>query len=164
MADDPSAFPAFKEGEHDELLLEKISRVSEKVDHKYELILQKLAAMEMARIDKADEYKGHFASLNGEAGRILKAIEITVSRDTWEGFLVNHRNWRAEVDKALQGAITDKEFLEFKNSLAKDAAILAKDADTKVGWGKGISAVIAAIVGAVFLAAAVVGIVFAFLK
>lgn len=48
---------------------------------------------------KADEI--HFLNLNHEAARILKAQEVSVSRDTWDAFIEGDRKWKADIEKRL---------------------------------------------------------------
>lgn len=158
MADEaPSAFPHIKGGEHDELLLEKMSRLDAKIDYEVKLVKERFEARDKALADKAAEYKEHFTALNNEAARILKATEVTVSRDTWDAFLASFRLWQAQVNSQLENAITDKEFNEFK-------ATANKDADTRLGKNQGISASVSAVIIAITVTATIVGLIATFLK
>ena len=67
----------------------------------------------------------HFASLNHEAARILKATEITVSRDTWEANQKAYHEWRATVDRRLQEAMPRTEFQTYKDTTDKALTLKA---------------------------------------
>ena len=61
----------------------------------------------------------HFASLNHEAARILKATEITVSRDTWDAFKDADRIWKASMDHAIITLLPRGEFNVYKETTEK---------------------------------------------
>lgn len=161
MADEaPSAFPKFpstKAGEHDELLLQKLDGLDAKINYEVKLIWREFESREKARQDKAGEYKEHFTALNNEAARILKATEVTVSRDTWDAFLTTFRLWQAQVNASIDNSITDKEFNEFKNTADKDA-------NTRTGKNQGITMSVTALVAAIGVTATLVGLFFTFVK
>jgi multidrug efflux pump subunit AcrB len=58
----------------------------------------------------------HFRTLNHEAARILKATEITVSRDTWDAFKENDHQWKTHVEARLAGAMKTAEFNIYKET------------------------------------------------
>lgn len=86
----------------DDLRREDDRRISDAIKHLKEMFHTSTREVDRARELQALDYKEHFERLNGEAGRILKAIEVTVSRDTWDGF--------------------QKEFLELKESVTIELA------------------------------------------
>lgn len=108
--------------------------------------------------DKALKLQGdlneeHFKSLNNEAGRLLKNVEITVSRDMWEAFQATDREWKARIDLRITELLTLKEFTIYKEGAERAL---------NLGAGKWQGAL--QLVSTVASFAAVVGVAFALLK
>jgi hypothetical protein len=90
----------------------------------------KFTAAEAARKHQYVIDQEHFTALNSEAARILRATEITVSRDTWDGFLTGDRKWKSEVDIAIRATVSATEFQTYKDTLTRELA--AKSAQAAV--------------------------------
>lgn len=85
----------------------------------------KFDARDDARKLQADANEKHFADLNHEAARIQKATEVTVSRDTWDGFLKAYQEWKVATDIVVQAAVSRTEFQTYKDTLTTQIATKA---------------------------------------
>ena len=102
------------------------------IEGKLGVIEERFKAQETALKLQAVDNKEHFERLNGEAARILKATEITVSRDTWDAFKKSDQDWKNVTDRTMQGLLTKGEFQIYKEST--DKALLLK-AGQSIGVG-----------------------------
>ena len=85
-----------------EYLEQRIDGIENKLDLKLDAIDQRFEARDGALVLQADANAAHFDALNHEAARILKAAEITVSRDTWDEFQKGYAEWKSSVDRIIE--------------------------------------------------------------
>lgn len=85
----------------------------------------KFTARDDAQELQAAANKEHFENLNHEAARIQKATEITVSRDTWDGFLKAYQEWKSTTDTIVRAAVSRTEFQTYKDTLTAEMAAKA---------------------------------------
>lgn len=71
------------------------------------------AIAEALRI-KSDEDATHFSTLNNEAARILKATEITVSRDTWDSFKSEYGEWKSRTERLIDSCVKNDDYQTYK--------------------------------------------------
>ena len=98
-------------------LEQNLASLSEEVELKFKA--RDKAQKLQHRIDQE-----HFKALNNEAARILKATEVTVSRDTWNAEQKSFQDWKNNVERMLQGALPRTEFQTYKD--ATDKALTLK--------------------------------------
>lgn len=58
----------------------------------------------------------HFKALNNEAARLLKNVEITVSRDMWDAYIHTDREWKNRTELLLSTMMPKAEFHAYKES------------------------------------------------
>ncbi len=76
----------------------------------------KFEARDKAQLLQHEIDQEHFKALNNEAARILKATQITVSRDTWEAFKEADNAWKAKTDALLAGVMLKADFQTYKET------------------------------------------------
>lgn len=95
----------------------------------------------------------HFKSLNNEAARLLKNVEITVSRDMWEAFKEGDRLWKTNADTRAGGLMPRQEFTAYKE---------ATERALNLGSGKWQGAL--QLISTIASFAAIVGVAYALIK
>ena len=103
----------------------EIAALDQKVDLKLKAIDDKISARDKALDLQSEANKVHFDQLNHEGARILKATEITVSRDTWDSFIESDRAWKSNADRALQSLLPRSEFQTYKDATEKALTLKA---------------------------------------
>lgn len=107
-------------------------------------------ARDEALVLQAAANKIHFEALNHEGARILKATEITVSRDSWDAFLKSFAEWKTTTERTLLGALPRPEFQTYKDSTERALTL-------KAGEARGAAGLWSLIVAGIGVAGAVVG-------
>ena len=120
-------------------LEEQIAAVKNETDLKF-------AARDAAQKLQYQIDQDHFTSLNHEAARILKATEVTVSRDTWDASQKAANDWKVAVERRLQDSLPRSEFQTYKETTDKALTL-------KAGQSQGFDVVR---VGLTFLAGMIV--------
>jgi len=90
-------------------LEEKINSLGRETDLKFET--RDKALKHQFLLDQA-----HFGALNNEAARLLKNVEITVSRDMWDVHLRGDREWKTRIELAVHESMSKHEFQIYKES------------------------------------------------
>lgn len=122
-------------------------------DEKIMSLENKLGERDRALLLQAEEYKRRMTDLNNENGRILAAQATSVSKDTWDGFIIGFESWKSATEKIIQAALPRVEFQAYKDATDK-ALTLGAGKSTGIGLTANIvaqvlwaGASIAAIVG-----------------
>lgn len=136
-----------------EYLEGKIKELEARHELKFKAIDEKFATRDKALDLQAEANGVHFTALNNEAARILKAIEVTVSRDTWNAFKQSYDDWVRKVELAVGGLLPTKDFNSFKEEVNKSL-------QTKDGQRVGVTMTTSALTSIVIVVAAVAGIIF----
>lgn len=131
----------------------QIKALCMKHELKFKALEDKIAARDKALELQAEANKTHFIALNNEAARILKAIEVTVSRDTWNAFKQSYDDWTRKVETAIGGLLPAKDFNEFKDATNRALQI-------KTGQAQGVGMTTSTLVTIVVVVTAVAGMIF----
>ncbi len=74
---------------------------------------------------QAKEYERRLESLNGEQSRIAKTQETYISREIWERFADEDRQWKTRAELALAGCMRSSEFAIYKETTDKALTLKA---------------------------------------
>lgn len=96
---------------------------------KFEAVNLKFEARDVALKLQFEQNQDRFKELNNEAARILKATEVTVSRDVWNNFQENFLAWKTGVERQIQEATTRNEFQTYKQNTDKALTTAAAQAE-----------------------------------
>lgn len=113
----------------------------------------KFESRDLALKHQFDLDQEHFKQLNNEAARLLKNVEITVSRDMWDAFKETDRTWKQKCDAGMLALLPRNEFHTYKETT---------DRNMNLGAGKWQGAL--QLVSTIASFAAIVSVVFLWLK
>jgi len=74
---------------------------------------------------QAREYERRLESLNGEQARIAKTQETYISREIWERFVDEDRQWKSRIEISLTGCMRAAEFQIYKETTDKALTLKA---------------------------------------
>lgn len=135
-----------------EYLEQRINSLCTKTELKISAIREELASRDKALLLQSEDNRRHFDALNNEAVRILRAAEMSVSRDTWNAFTEGYHIRHAELEKRMLETITRAEFYAFKENIEKEVM-------RHTAQGEGIKMSLTALIAVITAAAAIAGIV-----
>ncbi len=109
----------------------KITCLKNEVELKFKNVNDRADMTEAALELQSGANRDHFETLNHEAARILKATEITVSRDTWDAFQKDYSDWKSRIERTMAAALGKDEFNTYRTETNRALTL-------RTGQGQGV--------------------------